>query len=147
MQQGLNITIWDVIDPEVHDQIAALIQARLNGKLMKFDRRIYPAIRKDGSVFRAEVSTSLVTFQGQTAVQGVLRDITEQEWLQEQLQKADRMQAIGTLAGGIAHDFNNLLMGVQGRTSLMLLDVDKSHPFYGQLKGLEDYVKRAVDLD
>jgi PAS domain S-box-containing protein len=146
MQEGLNLTMWDVIDPEVHDQIAALIQDRLNGKFMKFDRQIYPAIRKDGSVFRAEVSTSLVTFQGQTAVQGVLRDITEQERLQEQLQKAERMQSIGTLAGGIAHDFNNLLMGIQGRTSLMLLDVDKSHPFYGQLKGVEDHVKRAVDL-
>jgi two-component system cell cycle sensor histidine kinase/response regulator CckA len=87
-----------------------------------------------------------VTFQGQTAVQGVLRDITEQERLQEQLQKAERMQSIGTLAGGIAHDFNNLLMGIQGRTSLMLADVEKSHSFYAQLHGIEDHVKRAVDL-
>jgi signal transduction histidine kinase/ActR/RegA family two-component response regulator len=146
MEQGKNLTVWQVIDPAAHDQIAGLIQDRLNGKFMKFDRRIYTLIRKDGSVFRAEVSTSLVTFQGQTAVQGVLRDITEQERLQEQLQKAERMQSIGTLAGGIAHDFNNLLMGVQGRTSLMLLDVDNSHPFHGQLKGIEDHVKRAADL-
>jgi PAS domain S-box-containing protein len=146
VQEGLNLTIWDVIEPEAHDKIAGLIQDRLNGKFMKFDRRIYTAIRKDGSVFRAEVSTSLVTFQGQTAVQGVLRDVTEQERLQEQLKRAERLQAIGTLAGGIAHDFNNLLMGIQGRASLMLLDVEKSHPFHGQLKGVEDYVQRAVDL-
>jgi len=146
MQEGLNLTIWDVIEAEAHDKIAALIQDRLKGKFMKFDRRVYSAIRQDGSVFRAEVSTSMVTFQGQTAVQGVLRDITEQERLQEQLQKAERLQAIGTLAGGIAHDFNNLLMGIQGRASLMLLDVEKSHPFHGQLKGVEDYVQRAVDL-
>ena len=146
MQEGLNLTIWDVIDPEAHDKIAELIRARLDGRFMKFDRRIYSAIRKDGSIFRAEVSTSLVTFQGQTAVQGVLRDITEQERLQEQLQKAERLQAIGTLAGGIAHDFNNLLMGIQGRTSLMLLDVDEFHVFHEQLKGIENYVQRAVDL-
>ncbi len=31
---------------------------------------------------------------------------------------------MGTLAGGIAHDFNNLLMGIQGYTSLILLDID-----------------------
>ena len=146
MQEGLKLTMWQVIDPEAHNQIAGLIQDRLNGKFMKYDRRIYSAIRKDGSTFRAEVSTSLVTFQGQTAVQGVLRDVTEQERLQEQLQKAERMQAIGTLAGGIAHDFNNLLMGIQGRTSLMLLDIAEYHPFHGQLKGIEDHVKRAVDL-
>ena len=146
MHEGLNLTIWDVIEAEAHDKIAEFIQDRLNGKFMKFDRRVYSAIRQDGSVFRAEVSTSLVTFQGQTAVQGVLRDITEQERLQEQLQKAERLQAIGTLAGGIAHDFNNLLMGIQGRASLMLLDVEEYHPFHGQLKGVEDYVQRAVDL-
>jgi len=146
MLEGLDLTVWDVIDGEAHDQISKLIQERLKGRFMKFDRRIYKAIRKDGSTFRAEVSTSMVTFQGQTAIQGVLRDITEQERLQEQLQKAERMQAIGTLAGGIAHDFNNLLMGIQGRTSLMLLEIDQSHPFYGQLKGVEDHVKRAVDL-
>jgi PAS domain S-box-containing protein len=146
MEEGLNLTIWDVIDPAAHEQVAGLIQDRLNGKFMKFDRQIYTSIRKNGSVFRAEVSTSLVTFQGQTAVQGVFRDITEQELLQEQLQKAERMQSIGTLAGGIAHDFNNLLMGIQGRTSLMLTDVEKSHPFYTQLSGIEDHVKRAVEL-
>jgi len=35
-----------------------------------------------------------------------------------------KMEALGTLAGGIAPDFNNLLMGIQGRTSLMLMDVE-----------------------
>jgi signal transduction histidine kinase len=135
-----------VIDPEHHDNISALISARLKGKFMKFDRQIYRVIRKDGSAFRAEVSTSMVTFQEQIAIQGVLRDITEQEHLQEQVQKAERMQAIGTLAGGIAHDFNNLLMGIQGRTSLMLMEIDDSNPHHEQLKGIEDYVRRAANL-
>ena len=146
IEEGLALSVWDVIKPEDQDQIADLIQARLNGKFMKFDRQVYQVIRKDGSTFRAELSTSMVTFHEQTAIQGVLRDITEQEQLQDQLQKAERMQSIGTLAGGIAHDFNNLLMGIQGRTSLMLTDVEKSHPFYAQLNGIEDHVKRAVDL-
>ncbi len=140
------MTIRDVIAPEAHDYISELIQARLKGKFMKFDRQVYRAIRKDGSTFRAEVSTSMVTFQDQTAIQGVLRDITEQESLQEQIQKAERMQAIGTLAGGIAHDFNNLLMGIQGRTSLMLMDTAESHQNHEQLKGIEDYVRRAANL-
>jgi signal transduction histidine kinase len=113
---------------------------------MRYDRQVYRAIRKDGSTFRAEVSTSMVTFQDQTAIQGILRDITDQESLQEQIQKAERMQAIGTLAVGIAHDFNNLLMGMQGRTSLMLMDTAESDQNYEQLKGIEDYVRRAANL-
>jgi two-component system cell cycle sensor histidine kinase/response regulator CckA len=57
-----------------------------------------------------------------------------------------RMEAIGTLGGGVAHDFNNLLMGIQGRTSLMLMDKDSSHPDFEHLKGIEDYVKSAANL-
>jgi C4-dicarboxylate-specific signal transduction histidine kinase len=50
------------------------------------------------------------------------------------------------LAGGIAHEFNNLLMGIQGYTSLMLLNTDPSHPFHEKLKAIEGQVVSAADL-
>jgi CheY-like chemotaxis protein len=56
------------------------------------------------------------------------------------------MEAVGTLAGGVAHDFNNLLMGIQGRTSLMLLETDPIHPQFEHLKEIETYIKRAAKL-
>ncbi|MCK4763755.1 MAG: PAS domain S-box protein [Candidatus Aminicenantes bacterium] len=81
------------------------------------------------------------------------RDITrqqqaqdEKEKLEKQLQHAQRMEGIGTLAGGIAHDFNNLLMGIQGRTSLLMLGISPSHPNHEHLAGIENYVKSAADL-
>jgi PAS domain S-box-containing protein len=73
-------------------------------------------------------------------------DITERKYLESQLQQAQKMEAIGTLAGGIAHDFNNLLMGIQGRTSLMLMGSDSSDPNFEHLKGIEEYVKSAANL-
>jgi two-component system, cell cycle sensor histidine kinase and response regulator CckA len=87
-----------------------------------------------------------VTYQGMPAMQGVVMDVTEKELLEKQLQQAQKMEAIGTLAGGIAHDFNNLLMAMQGNTSLMLLDVDSSHPHYEKLKNIEQYVRRGAAL-
>ena len=70
----------------------------------------------------------------------------EKSRLQSQLQQAQKMEAIGTLAGGIAHDFNNLLMAIQGRTSIMLMDKDSSHPDFVHLRGIEGYVGNAADL-
>ncbi len=70
----------------------------------------------------------------------------EKKELESRLQQAQKMEAIGTLAGGIAHDFNNLLMGIQGNVSLILLDIDSTHPHYERLKRIEKQAQRGAKL-
>jgi len=105
-------------------------------------------VHKDGStrLFSASGAPDIGKRGEVTGMVGLFKDITDHRRLEAQLQQAQKMEALGTLGGGIAHDFNNLLMGIQGRTSLMLMDKDSSNPDFEHLKGIEDYVKSAADL-
>jgi PAS domain S-box-containing protein len=76
----------------------------------------------------------------------LLNDVSERKKMETQLLQAQKMEAIGTLAGGIAHDFNNLLMVVQGNVSLMLLDMNPSHPHYEMLRSIEKKVQNGSRL-
>ncbi len=76
----------------------------------------------------------------------IATDITQIKKMESQLQQAHKFEAIGTLAGGIAHDFNNLLMGIQGRASLMSVDLDPSHPHSEHVSAIEEYIRSATDL-
>ncbi|OIP92562.1 MAG: hypothetical protein AUK55_09265 [Syntrophobacteraceae bacterium CG2_30_61_12] len=77
---------------------------------------------------------------------GVMRDVSERKRLEKQLQQADKMQALGTMAAGIAHDFNNLLMGIQGLTSLILLKTSPTSPEYERLRNIEQHVQSGAAL-
>jgi len=108
----------------------------------------YEIIKRDGSRCFLELSASIILDEAARPIgfRGVARDVTFQKKLENQLLHSQKMEAIGTLAGGIAHDFNNLLMGIQGRTSLILMDADTSQRAYEHLRGIEEYVKNAADL-
>ncbi len=115
----------------------------------------YDVIRKDGTIVSLEMSVSLLKGQNGLPMgyRGVLRDVSERKQTEEekhkletQLQQAQKMESIGTLAGGIAHDFNNILMGIQGNASLMLLKIESDHPNYEKIKNIEKYVQNGTEL-
>jgi PAS domain S-box-containing protein len=119
-----------------------------NGRIDGFE---IMSIRPDGT--HTEIAVSAIIYPERGYIEGCIIDMTEKkqaarekEQLQAKLQQAQKMEAIGTLAGGIAHDFNNLLMGIQGRTSLILADIDSDHPHFEHLTEIENYVGSSAEL-
>jgi signal transduction histidine kinase/ActR/RegA family two-component response regulator len=66
--------------------------------------------------------------------------------IQAQLQQAQKMEAIGTLAGGIAHDFNNILSAVIGYTEIALADIPEGSSQHRNLQEVLKAGSRARDL-
>ena len=109
-----------------------------NGSIRWIANRSYPIKDEKGEIYK---------------ITGIAEDITEnkqtiegKERPQTQVQQVHNTEAIVTLARGIAHNFNNLLMGIQGQTSLLLIDQDSSQSGYEKLEEIEEYVKNAADL-
>jgi two-component system cell cycle sensor histidine kinase/response regulator CckA len=95
-----------------------------NGKKIIRDGTI-TLLNKDGSprLFNLSGAPDLTPAGEVTGMVGVLKDITEQRQTEAQLQQAQKMEAIGTLAGGIAHDFNNILTAILGHTDIANLSL------------------------
>jgi PAS domain S-box-containing protein len=149
-EELLKLTPLDIISPKDRDLLPSIIRKLRKGKSSLFES-IH--ITKDGREIPVNINPNIFEFHGKFTVLCVARDISERkqaekgkQQLEAQLQQAQRMEALGTLGGGVAHDFNNLLMGIQGRTSLMMMDKDSSHPDFEHLQGIEEYVKSAADL-
>lgn len=110
---------------------------------------------RDGNTILIDVSISLIKdAEGRpVGFRGIVRDVTERvraarekAELEVQLQRSQRMEAIGTLAGGIAHNFNNLLMGIQGNTSLLLRELPADSPHRVRLNTIETLVAGGSKL-
>ena len=106
----------------------------------------FVALSKDGKEIEVEASVARILYGDGTAVQGILRDISERKQLEAQLRQAVKMEAIGQFAGGIAHDLNNLLTVISGNANLALMSLPSNEPLIYELSQIDKAVKRATNL-
>jgi len=122
--------MYDIIS-RGHTWAGRIINTMKDGTLREFKTRISPIKDSSGKI---------INFVS------VNRDVTQEKALEAQLQHAQRMDAIGTLAGGVAHDFNNILSSVIGFTELALDDAEKGTLQYENLQEVLVAGSRAKDL-
>jgi len=72
--------------------------------------------------------------------------VSEKKRLEEQVIRAQKMEAIGTLAGGIAHDFNNILATIMGYSSFLKSKATNYEELYDGLDTIEKASVRASEL-
>ena len=135
--------------PRVHQALVDLIQEN-----KPYDIEFWIRQEVSGQTVLIHSMAELVYKNGVPAkVLGVIQDVTEQheaekerKHLEAQLQQAQKMEAIGTLAGGIAHDFNNILGGIIGYAELAKMKVPEGSNVIAYLDKMIKSSDRAADL-
>jgi len=107
---------------------------------------------KDGRTFEryscplvneGEIAGRVWSFRDITAR---VRDQQQKKKLQERLERAQRMEALGILAGGVAHDLNNMLGPLVGYPELILMKLPDDSPFRKQLTRVSNAAHEAAEV-
>jgi PAS domain S-box-containing protein len=145
----LRVEEWDAEHdwPTIRRQIEA-VKGSADRVLLEGRHR-----RRDGTTIDVELSACGIEIEGQRFVYASSRDVTarkqaelERLSLEQHLQQAQKMEALGTLAGGIAHDFNNLLSVIMGNVELAADDVGGQHHARHSLQEIQNACRRAREL-
>jgi PAS domain S-box-containing protein len=83
---------------------------------------------------------------GPPRLRGIYRDVTERKRVEEQLRRAERMQAAGRLAGGVAHEVNNMMTGVIGFSEFLMRSLDPTDPRRTEVTEIIKAGTRAADV-
>ena len=102
--------------------------------------------KKSGEIYYASSVIFPIYTEGQVNFASIQRDVTQEKRLYEQLLRAQKMDAIGTLAGGIAHDFNNLLTAILGYSEIMLSLTKEGDQFYKPVTIIQNAAEKGAEL-
>ncbi len=131
------------VNPERRSELLRLIEGQ--GMAQEFEVQIR---RKDKSDAWITLNIRAVRDKSGESIhlEGTAQDITDRKLLESQLNQAQKMEAIGTLAGGIAHDFNNILAPIIGYSELSLNAIPGGNRLHHNIEQILLSATRAREL-
>ncbi|MBE0558027.1 MAG: PAS domain S-box protein, partial [Proteobacteria bacterium] len=101
---------------------------------------------KSGEERWASLNAVRITWEGKPAILCFVRDVTQEKTLEASLQRAQKMEAIGTLAAGVAHDLNNVLSGIVSYPELLLLEIPPDSPMREPIENIQKAGQKAAAI-
>ncbi|MGD8190763.1 PAS domain S-box protein [Brevibacillus ginsengisoli] len=148
----------------VHKDYRSIIlnEGLCHGKAV--DQLVVKCVQVDGEVLDVEIKSIPTSYQGESSLYVVLRDVTELRKSREYLQQSEKLTVVGQLAAGIAHEIRNPLTSLRGFVQLiqrsgetendeflkiMLSEIDRINEIVGELLLLakpnkHDFEKREL---
>jgi two-component system, cell cycle sensor histidine kinase and response regulator CckA len=150
LEELSSMRLSDLIHPEDRAEAMRKYASKMKGGAGpgNFEFRI---LCKSGEIHWVRINSFLVSWMGEPTLLIFMNDISRQkeveeqkESLQSRLQRAQKMEAIGTLAGGVAHDLNNILSGIVSYPDLLLAQIPDGSPLRKPVMTIKESGKRAA---
>jgi two-component system, NtrC family, sensor kinase len=140
----LGTPFWDTLDPEALAVAERLFADMLNGKRGRAEL----AYAMPGGERRiGSITTAPIIEEGEVlGAVGIMRDITEERRLAEQLLQREKLAAIGQLVSGVAHELNNPLAGIMAFAQLLHATAAMNAEQRDSLETIHREAKRAAKI-
>ncbi len=133
-----------LIHPDDREMVRDAFRKTIAGERTRFNAQVLDVSGRTRSLL---VNTAPLVQEGRViGMVGLGNDVTEQVRLEEELNKAQKIESLGLLAGGIAHDFNNILTAIVGGISLARRRAGSDSSLLEMLSLSETACMRARDL-
>ncbi|MCB2186704.1 MAG: PAS domain S-box protein [Deltaproteobacteria bacterium] len=136
------------VDAAARAEVLRLVETRGEVRGLEVNFR-----HQDGAMLESVLSARPLRYAGRNCLISVIQDVSrlkaaqrEQSRLEQQLQQAQKMEALGTMAGGMAHDFNNIIYAIMGYADLAQERVAHDEAAWEYLENIRAASRRAAGV-